>query len=68
MARRSPQTQAKRRRENAKREKRLEKDARRVLRKADKAKGLTGSVDTTGDADSDKARSDSSESEPSSTQ
>jgi len=68
MARRSPQTQAKRRRENAKREKRLEKDARRVLRKADKSKGLTGSADTTGDADSDNARSDSSESGPSSAQ
>ena len=34
MARRSPQTQAKRRRENAKREKREAKEAKKALRKA----------------------------------
>ncbi len=64
MARRTPQTQAKRQREAAKREKRLAKDARRELRKAQKLNGPEDSVDTAGDVDSENADSGSSDTGP----
>jgi hypothetical protein len=58
MARRSPQTQAKRRRELDKHEKRRAKDARRALRKANKSKDT---VDFPEETDSDDVRLQSSE-------
>jgi len=58
MARRSPQTQAKRRRELDKQEKRRAKDARRALRKANKS---IDTVDFPEEADSDDVRLQSSE-------
>ena len=64
MARRSPQTQAKRQRERAKQEKREAKEARKALRKAEKSKDSTDMAETAGEADSDSSRSDSVESEP----
>jgi hypothetical protein len=63
MARRSPQTQAKRRRELDKQEKRRAKDARRVLRKANKS---IDTVDFPEETDSDDVCLQSSESRPSS--
>ncbi len=62
MARRSPQTQAKRQRELDKQEKRRAKDARRAARKADK---LIDAADLPGKTDSDDARLQSSEFGPS---
>ena len=58
MARRSPQTQAKRRRELDKQEKRRAKDARRALRKANKS---IDTVDFPEETDSDDVRLQSSE-------
>jgi hypothetical protein len=63
MARRSPQTQAKRQRELDKQEKRRAKDARRVDRKAQK---LIGEGGLPGETESDDAPLQPSESEPSS--
>ena len=63
MARRSPQTQAKRQRELDKQEKRRAKDARRALRKANKS---IDAGDFPEETDSDDARLQSSESSPSS--
>jgi Ni/Co efflux regulator RcnB len=63
MARRSPQTQAKRQRELDKQEKRRAKDARRALRKSHKS---GDAVDLPGETDSDDARLQSSEIGPSS--
>ncbi len=63
MARRSPQTQAKRQRELDKQEKRRAKDTRRAVRKAQK---LIDKVDLPGETDSDDARLQSSEFGPSS--
>ncbi len=63
MARRSPQTQAKRRRELDKQEKRRAKDARRALRKANKS---IDAVDIPEETDSNDARLQSSEFIPSS--
>jgi hypothetical protein len=58
MARRSPQTQAKRRRELDKQEKRRAKDARRALRKANKS---IDEVDIPEETDSDDVRLQPSE-------
>ena len=63
MARRSPQTQAKRRRELDKQVKRRAKDARRALRKANKS---IDAVDFPEETDSNDAHLPSSESRPSS--
>ncbi|UCG73645.1 MAG: hypothetical protein JSV45_04540 [Chromatiales bacterium] len=62
MARRSPQTHAKRQREVAKAEKRREKAEKRALRKSLKAKGPGDAVE---DADPEVAATDGPESRPS---